>query len=79
MPTITVDKVELFEELGQQYVNNFEYEQNHTVLIAPTFRFSTEEFDELCFEFGKYLPLRKDSPLKIARCRAGRRRKPTYG
>ena len=32
MPTISVDKADLFKELGQEY--------------------STEEFDELCFEFG---------------------------
>jgi phenylalanyl-tRNA synthetase beta chain len=33
MPTISVDKGELFEALGQYY--------------------TTEEFDELCFEFGE--------------------------
>ena len=32
MPTISVDKAQLFKELGREY--------------------TTEEFDELCFEFG---------------------------
>ncbi|KAF4535955.1 Phenylalanyl-tRNA beta subunit protein [Lasiodiplodia theobromae] len=32
MPTISVDKAELFKALGKEY--------------------TTEEFDELCFEFG---------------------------
>lgn len=33
MPTITVDKAQLYEALGREY--------------------TTEEFDELCFEFGE--------------------------
>lgn len=35
MPTVSVNKYDLFEALGQQY--------------------TTEEFDELCFEFGMRL------------------------
>lgn len=49
MPTVSVDKAALFKELGREYVPLMPP-------IAPKLtrlsRYTTEEFDELCFQFG---------------------------
>lgn len=50
MPTIAVDKAALFKELGREYVHVCLFAER--VLILCSYRYTTEEFDELCFEFG---------------------------
>lgn len=53
MPTISVDKAELFKALGREWVDIFAllvYRLNNK---QP--RFTTDQFDELCFEFGAAL------------------------
>ena len=50
MPTIAVDKAALFEELGKECVYcpwKWGFKDADRSL-----RYTTEEFDELCFEFG---------------------------
>ena len=57
MPTIGVDKAALFKALGQEYSINLTVHFNDT-FNNPIIRYTTDEFDELCFEFGKWpLPL----------------------
>ncbi|KAI9795160.1 MAG: phenylalanine--tRNA ligase subunit beta [Peltula sp. TS41687] len=50
MPTITVDKAALFRELGRESVSW----ESHLLCdrIITDFRYTTEQFDELCFDFG---------------------------
>lgn len=48
MPTISVDKAELFKRLGREYSEGILC-GNCTYLTTHT---ATKEFDELCFEFG---------------------------
>lgn len=49
MPTISVDKAELFKALGQEYISK----QRATKSDADNnCRYTTQEFEELCFEFG---------------------------
>lgn len=50
MPTITCDKADLYRRLGKELVDR-------TLGIAKTItnrsiRYTTEEFDQLCFDFG---------------------------
>ncbi|KAJ5085807.1 Phenylalanine--tRNA ligase beta subunit [Penicillium argentinense] len=50
MPTISVDKAALFKELGREDVVDL-------TSIARNYRYTTEEFDELCFEFDQDRPI----------------------
>jgi len=49
MPTVSVDKEDLWERLGQKFCT-----QCHPCLFRdhPSSRTASEEFDRLCFEFG---------------------------
>ncbi len=51
MPTVTVDKAKLFAELGREWVGV----HSDLFLLSSRYSFTTEEFDELCFEFGEYV------------------------
>jgi hypothetical protein len=55
MPTISVDKAALFKELGREYVHHRDDGISCAFLITSLreYRYTTEEFDELCFEFGR--------------------------
>lgn len=57
MPTISVDKYDLFEALGQKCAcpSFLYYIYIYILAQYPTdydYRYTTEEFEELCFEFG---------------------------
>lgn len=52
MPTVAVDKYDLFEALGQKCVNSPSHLSPGTPLNRTSHRYTTEEFEELCFEFG---------------------------
>ena len=52
MPTIAVNKAALFEELGKEFVINQQGCSQGEKNAYFYFRYTTEEFDELCFEFG---------------------------
>ena len=52
MPTIAVDKTALFEALGQKSVHPVK-KGRMRILTILLHSYTTEEFDELCFEFGK--------------------------
>lgn len=54
MPTIAVDKAALFEALGQEWVHCPNYGCLLRLVCLMKTRFTTEEFDELCFEFGMH-------------------------
>jgi CRP-like cAMP-binding protein len=64
MPTISVDKAALFQALGREYVQ-FPFQPHilRTLTDSLCLRYTTEEFDELCFEFG----------MSHRRCRRGLR------
>ena len=53
MPTIGVDKAALFHALDKEYISTqltwSSLDADHCFLP----RYTTEEFDELCFEFGE--------------------------
>ena len=49
MPTISVDKASFLKELGREYASPHA-QHEHSKLTF--YRYTTEEFDELCFEFG---------------------------
>lgn len=51
MPTIAVDKAALFKELGREYVQLSKHRWGAVTLMLS--RYTTEEFDELCFDYGK--------------------------
>jgi hypothetical protein len=55
MPTISVDKAELFKAIGKELVAPFSISrlQNKSVLTISSEKYTSKEFDELCFEFGK--------------------------
>lgn len=48
MPTVAVDKLDLFERLGREYSQSISPFQDITLHLP----IATEEFDHLCFEFG---------------------------
>jgi phenylalanyl-tRNA synthetase beta chain len=48
MPTISVDKAELYKALGQEYVLELQNKDTSDLFS----RYTTEQFEELCFEFG---------------------------
>ena len=48
MPTISVDKAELYKALGQEYVLELQNKDTSNIFS----RYTTEQFEELCFEFG---------------------------
>jgi phenylalanyl-tRNA synthetase beta chain len=48
MPTISVDKAELYKALGQEYVLELQVKDTPDIFS----RYTTEQFEELCFEFG---------------------------
>ena len=48
MPTINVDKAELYKALGQEYVLELQIKDTSDIFS----RYTTEQFEELCFEFG---------------------------
>lgn len=48
MPTISVDKAELYKALGQEYVLELQIKDTPDIFS----RYTTEQFEELCFEFG---------------------------
>ncbi|ETS76003.1 Phenylalanine--tRNA ligase beta subunit [Pestalotiopsis fici W106-1] len=52
MPTVAVDKYDLFEALGQKCANSLSPLSPGTPLNRTSHRYTTEEFEELCFEFG---------------------------
>ena len=49
MPTVSVDKADLFERLGRSYS---EYKDIIKVPLISAIFAATGEFDQLCFEFG---------------------------
>lgn len=52
MPTISVDKAALFKELGREYGRPSQIVISIANSTSYDIRYTTEEFDELCFEFG---------------------------
>jgi phenylalanyl-tRNA synthetase beta chain len=48
MPTVAVDKLDLFQRLGREYSPCIYIYLRDIAHISP----ATEEFDHLCFEFG---------------------------
>lgn len=54
MPTIAVDKAALFTALGKEWVNFSPTHYHVDHLTCEPLRYTTEEFDELCFDFGEY-------------------------
>jgi phenylalanyl-tRNA synthetase beta chain len=48
MPTISVDKAELFERLGHHYSAS----SSNCVFYTSDHIAATEEFDRLCFDYG---------------------------
>ena len=54
MPTIGVDKAALFKALGREYVENLT-EYYNSIFNTSIIRYTTDEFDDLCFEFGKWM------------------------
>jgi len=48
MPTVAVDKLELFERLGRSYSQFLFFGPDNSTQSG----LATEEFDHLCFEFG---------------------------
>jgi phenylalanyl-tRNA synthetase beta chain len=49
MPTVAVDKADLWERLGKEYCNR---DPLLEIYFALTTLLATEEFDKLCFEYG---------------------------
>lgn len=53
MPTVSVDKADLWERLGQEYSECRPVRSLCTVTVCSVNLFSaTEEFDQLCFDYG---------------------------
>jgi phenylalanyl-tRNA synthetase beta chain len=50
MPTVAVDKADLFERLGREYSTTFTQRTFTRLLIIALL--ATQEFDRLCFEYG---------------------------
>jgi phenylalanyl-tRNA synthetase beta chain len=48
MPTVAVDKLDLFHRLGREYSPCIHIPE----FLIVQFSAATEEFDHLCFEFG---------------------------
>lgn len=60
MPTISVDKAALFKELGRRCVKFCFFIGGLVNRLIHIFHsYTTEEFDELCFEFGRFYVRRR--------------------